>query len=139
MNYFDLLPTELLHVIAQDSEPAYKALLVYPRFARAFSYDKRLDYMVGFGHNVRVRHGPALIYRDGEQRWYRDDKPHRDNGPAIIYANGDERWYRNGELHRDYGPAVIYTNGDEEWRQNGELHRDYGPAVILVNGGTVMG
>lgn len=136
MNYFNLLPTELLHVIAQDSEPAYKALLVYPRFARAVSYDKRLDYMVGFGHNVRVhnssiewtrhkllhrRGNPAAINYNGDVLWYRNGLAHRDDGPAIIHRDGEQRWYRDGKLHRNDGPALILANGDERWYRNGVL------------------
>jgi hypothetical protein len=35
------------------------------------------------------------------ERWFKDDKLHRDDGPAVtVRAKGQEpqeRWYRNGE------------------------------------------
>ena len=30
-------------------------------------------------------------------------KPHRDDGPAIIYADGTQLWYRNGQLQTKPG------------------------------------
>jgi antitoxin component YwqK of YwqJK toxin-antitoxin module len=56
----------------------------------------------------------------GNQFWYQNGKPHREDSPAIIWANGDQHWYKNGELHREDGPAVIREDGSEEWYKNGE-------------------
>lgn len=36
---------------------------------------------------------------------------HCENGPAVIYPNGDKRWYINGKLHRENGPAIEYEDG----------------------------
>jgi len=71
---------------------------------------------------------------DGTQRWYQNDKIHRNDGPAEIYADGDQRWYQNGKIHRNDGPAETWTNGDQYWYQNDKLHRTDGPAVIWANG-----
>ena len=43
-----------------------------------------------------------------------------DDEPAIIYGNGDKKWYVNGKLHRVNGkPAYICSDGSKEWRVNG--------------------
>jgi len=57
-----------------------------------------------------------------------------DDKPAIIYANGNKRWFLNGSFHREERPAIECANGDKWWYQNGQLHRTDGPAVDHVNG-----
>ena len=59
---------------------------------------------------------------------------HRDDGPAVIYQNGEQRWYQHGEPHREDGPAVIWLDGTRFWRQHGKQHRDDGPAIVRANG-----
>ena len=63
--------------------------------------------------------GPAAIYTNGGQAWYRNGQFHRDDGPAVIYPDGKQYWYRNGQLHRDDGPAVVYPDGAQYWYRNG--------------------
>ena len=55
------------------------------------------------------------------------------DGPAIVYSNYVEIWYKNGLRHRIGGPA-FYSNGIEIWYQNGLRHREDGPAVTDLNG-----
>ena len=64
----------------------------------------------------------------------RNGRPHRKDGPAVIYLDGGQEWYRDGQLHRDDGPAVIYPNGEQNWYRHGLYHRDDGPAVIYPDG-----
>ena len=45
---------------------------------------------------------------------------HRDDGPAIVYPDGPQAWYRNGQLHRDDGPAVVHSNGEQHWYRAGQ-------------------
>jgi hypothetical protein len=92
-----------------------------------------------------------LVELEGDKRWYKNGKLHRDDGPAIEWANGDKswykngklymregfgtkHWYKNGKLHKDDGPAAEYSNGDKYWHKNGEYHRDNGPAIECANG-----
>lgn len=57
--------------------------------------------------------------------WYHKGKRHRDSGPAIIYANGTEEWWKHGKPHRDHDlPAVKTTDGLLAWYQDGKCHRD---------------
>ena len=35
-----------------------------------------------------------------------DGQYHRTNGPAVIWPDGLQAWYRNGLLHREDGPAL---------------------------------
>lgn len=44
---------------------------------------------------------------------------HREGGPAIVYPNGMQCWYRNGKLHRDDSFAIIYPNGQTRWYHYG--------------------
>lgn len=44
---------------------------------------------------------------------------HREGGPAIVYINGMQCWYRHGKLHRDDGPAIIYPSGETRWYHYG--------------------
>jgi hypothetical protein len=35
---------------------------------------------------------------------------HREGGPALIFFDGYEEWYRHGNLHREDGPATQFRN-----------------------------
>jgi hypothetical protein len=59
--------------------------------------------------------GPAIVYDDGSELWYKNSKLHRLDGPAIERSNGDKVWYKNGLCHRLNGPAIEHTNGYKEW------------------------
>ena len=78
--------------------------------------------------------GPAIVNKNGTKVWYRGGKIHRDNGPAVVWLNGTLSWYRDDVLHREDGPAVVHKNGGEEWYRNGEYHREDGPAFVHVSG-----
>ena len=108
----DLLPVELLHVIASFDVRAYKNLLAIPFFARSLNPSIRTDYMIEFGYSVKITKYSIEWYRNGER--------HRDNGPAIEFTNGTKCWYLNGEYHREDGPAVEYSNGYKIWYLNGK-------------------
>jgi hypothetical protein len=41
-------------------------------------------------------------------------------GPACIYVNGTEKWYREGKRQPDDGPAAIYPDGRCVWFVEGE-------------------
>ena len=56
-----------------------------------------VSYRNHLGHFHRA-HGPAVIYPNGTEYWYRYDRLHRTDGPAINWANGTKRWYLNGEV-----------------------------------------
>ncbi len=54
---------------------------------------------------------------------YRNKKGqlHRDDGPAVIFPDGSEEWYKNGKWHRDNGPALIRPDGRKEWWENDQF------------------
>ncbi len=64
-----------------------------------------------------------MINGYGEQRWFKNDLPHREDGPAATLLNGDEFWYLDGLAHREGGPAIDYANGEKFWYLNGERLR----------------
>ena len=72
-----------------------------------------------------------FIGADGTQRWYKEDKPHRDGDlPAVIDADGTQKWYKEGKLHRDGNlPALIDADGTQKWYKEDNLHR-----VIYADG-----
>lgn len=75
-----------------------------------------------------------IIDQYGAKRWYNEKSQyHREDGPAIIYKDGDQYWYYNDKRHRVGGPAVEYTDGSFLWYKHGVFHREDGPAVKLNN------
>jgi hypothetical protein len=44
---------------------------------------------------------------------------HRDNEPAVIYFNGEKRWFKDNVLHRKDGAAIEYPNGYKQWWYEG--------------------
>lgn len=70
----------------------------------------------------------------GTQRWFKDDKLHREDGPAVICGNGYKAYYINGDFHRDDGPAVVRSNGYKAYYVNGKCHREDGPAIVRSDG-----
>ena len=61
---------------------------------------------------------------DGDRRWYRDGKLHREDGPAIEWPDGTKHWYRDDKLHREDGPAVEWADGAKEWYRDGVFIRE---------------
>ena len=51
-----------------------------------------------------------------------NDQLHREDGPAVIYPDGTEMWYKNDQLHREDGPAAIFPDGEEYWCSDGEKY-----------------
>jgi len=146
----DLLPLEIIDQLA-DSESTYRALLSYPPFARSITIGRRFDFMIKFGHDVKINKwidmcidyrrnghlhrldGPAREYENGDKIWFQNHQLHRVNEPVIEYK-GSKEWWQNGGLHRLDGPAIEHENGDKEWFQHGQRHRLDGPAIEYTNG-----
>lgn len=56
----EMMPLELLHLIAETDELTYRAMLIIHFFARSITMGKILDYMVLFQHDVKVKHGTII-------------------------------------------------------------------------------
>lgn len=57
---------------------------------------------------------------NGNQFWYDDfGMLHRDDGPAVIFWNGNMKWYNHGLQHRIDGPAYWCNDTDVEYWING--------------------
>lgn len=70
-----------------------------------------------------IEAGGLFIVIEEDSAWVAYDrlgKIHRAGGPAIIYLDGTQQWWRHGRLHRDDGPAIIHPDGSREWWQDGE-------------------
>lgn len=64
-----------------------------------------------------MRNGKIIEY--GEERYYLNDKLHREDGPAVIY-HGTKYWYKHGLRHREDGPATEWYDGKKDWYYNGK-------------------
>lgn len=88
------------------------------------------------GEVLHCTSGPAVIERDGTQKFYFSGVLHRDKGPAWI--SGDQRivkYYQHGKLHRVEGPALVDPLLGEYWYLNNTLHRGLPhPAVTHPDG-----
>ena len=62
----------------------------------------------------------CVKYSNGDKRWLKRGKLHREDGPAIENINGFKYWYKEGKLHREDGPAIESANKIKEWWFNGE-------------------
>jgi len=94
--------------------------------------DKYVSYKIF--NKCHREDGPAVIWANGTQYWYRNNKLHRELGPAIIVPCGAQEWYQNGLRHREDGPAIVYADGTQCWYYNDERHREDGPAIVRPGG-----
>ena len=63
-----------------------------------------------------------IIDEYGTKRWYNEaGQLHNPDGPAIIYANGAQHWYFNDKLHRTDGPAIIGSDVYQEYWIHGTI------------------
>ena len=66
-------------------------------------------------------------YRYGMVRWLNDSLRHRVDGPALVWADGEQYWYRRGRFHFAHGPAIIWPGGRLRWYEDGQLLRGREP------------
>ena len=52
----------------------------------------------------------------GYKEWYIRGYRHRLDGPAVVYNEGAEEYWVNNKLHNDFGPALISRNVTEYYR-----------------------
>lgn len=90
-------------------------------------FDRKLHYVDG---KIHRDDGPASIWDDGGEAWYRKGLRHRDGGPAICRPDGSKTWYQNGLRHREDGPAVSNSDGSEMFFLHGEIIH---PLLFFVN------
>lgn len=73
--------------------------------------------------------------KSDSNRWYLNDKLHRDDGPAVVWTfDGMECWYKHGKKHRDDGPAEVWHGKHKMWYKDGLIHREDGPAIEYADG-----
>ena len=62
--------------------------------------------------------------RDGSVRWIDDEgQSHREDGPASVYADGGQFWWRHGRFHFVHGPAILYADGRLAWYEDDKYLR----------------
>ena len=142
-SFSDLLETEQ----SQESEVEIDAALLLKQreerkdretlqIKRKLEEDKKsnITEIIDHGNGVKC----VLKYKDGNkklERWYLNDKLHREILPALIayFENGEkkrEEWFKNGRLYRanDLPNFIFYREGNnhrtEVWEVDGRYHRD---------------
>ena len=100
--------------------------IVVDRYGTRFYYNG--------GNQLHREGGPAVEYKDGENRWYETGRLHRIDGPAIECTDNSKYWYQNGKLHRTDGPAIEYSDGDKAWYINSKrlTEADFNQRVKLL-------
>ena len=68
--------------------------------------------------------GPAVVWGDGRQEYWLNDKRHRTDGPAVIWSDKGEEYWFNGKRHREDGPAVVWIGGAGSYYLNGMHHTE---------------
>ena len=65
--------------------------------------------------------------RTGLVRWYDDEGfYHREDGPAAVWSDGRQLWYRRGRSHFAHGPSDLWSDGTLRWYEDGWRPRGRG-------------
>ena len=48
----------------------------------------------------------------GTKRWFKDGKLHRDDGPAVIWSDDEQYWYKNDERYEPSAHEIM------AWKMN---------------------
>ena len=63
-------------------------------------------------------------FRDGLVQWLNDKgHVHREDGPAEVWNDGEQYWYRHGRSHFAHGPADLWADGRMAWFEDSKLLR----------------
>ena len=66
--------------------------------------------------------------RSGAVRWLDYERcAHREDGPAVVYADGTQYWYRRGRSHFAHGPADLWSRGTIVWFEDCQFLRGRKP------------
>lgn len=116
------LPADVTLLIAESDAGAYAAL-------RTASRDMR--EMLPSVENYMSKRTVRTVNDRGVVEYKYNGVLNRIDGPAVIYPNGAEWWFRMGYIHRDGDlPAITSPGGRMVYCKNGLRHRDNGPAEI---------
>lgn len=92
----------------------------------------------GFSGEVTIEgsaFGWGIIY-------FEDGFCHRENGPAVLWQDGLEEWWREGKQHRTDGPAIKWENERndkmEEWWIEGNNYIPIFLTKIIENRGVFL-
>ena len=66
--------------------------------------------------------------RYGSVQWLDDEgRSHREDGPAAVWLDGTQYWYRRGRYHFAHGPADLWYDGLLRWYKDDRLLRERDP------------
>ena len=66
--------------------------------------------------------------RNGWIQWLDDEGcSHREDGPAEVWNDGEQFWYRHGDFHFTHGPADLYYDGRLVWYEDDQFLRERYP------------
>jgi hypothetical protein len=61
---------------------------------------------------------------NGVKKHFLNGLLHNDDGPAEMWPDGTQFWYKHGLAHRENGkPAVLLANGNQYWLVDGKRFR----------------
>ena len=67
-------------------------------------------------------------YRNGWVHWLDDEgRRHRLDGPAEVWADSSQWWYRRDRFHFAHGPADLWPSGSMAWYEDGQFLRRSDP------------
>lgn len=76
-------------------------------------YKTEQEYIDSYNEdNKLTRHnldGPAVIWANGTQSWFKDDLWHREDGPARVHADGDTSWWLKGIMKTKEYSLPLYV------------------------------
>ena len=148
----DMLPVELVTIIACDNFDLFVTLLLVPTIGQRLCEDypqivaKEKFITTTTNHYVSrtflniklhsVDDQPSSVWANGDKYWHWHNKLHRGHDlPAIEWANGNREWYWKGNHHRKDQPAIMTTGGVCYWYVHGKKHREGNlPAVEYPDG-----
>lgn len=75
-----------------------------------------------FNKKPKVGDVPKTRHIDGDKFTFLGSDLHSiDDKPAVVLKNGTQKWYFSGRIHREDGPAVIYPDGTKRFYRGGRL------------------
>ena len=83
--------------------------------------------MTGY-YETGIRMAKRRYRRVGMVLWF-DDKGrlHREDGPASIWPDGTQYWYRRGRDHFAHGPSDLWADGLVRWYEDNKYLREREP------------
>ena len=133
----DNLPLEMYDSIIGSLQETFRALLTVRKFALSLTINRRMDFILLFGHSIEIEKDRIT--------WKLNDENHTlwDDIPSIFYSEFaiTYKWYYKSKLYRNsHSPSQIAFDKygrklHEIWTDsNGEFHRENDKPSLIERG-----